>query len=49
MNDTAELLQTRRQEIMQIAARHGARNLRIFGSVARGESRPDGDGDFLVG
>jgi predicted nucleotidyltransferase len=48
MGDTTELLRNRRTEIMQIAARHGARNLRVFGSVARGDTRPDSDVDFLV-
>jgi predicted nucleotidyltransferase len=43
-----QLLQSKRQEIMQIAARHGAYNVRVFGSVARGEARPDSDVDFLV-
>ena len=43
-----ELLQEKRQEILRIAARHGAHNVRIFGSVVRGEARPDGDVDFLV-
>jgi predicted nucleotidyltransferase len=43
-----QLLQSKRQEIMQIAARHGATNVRVFGSVARGEARPDSDIDFLV-
>jgi predicted nucleotidyltransferase len=42
------LLQTRRAEILQIAARHGAYNVRVFGSVARGEARPDSDIDLLV-
>lgn len=41
-------LQGRRQEILQIAARHGARNIRVFGSAARGEDRPDSDVDLLV-
>jgi predicted nucleotidyltransferase len=31
-----------------VAARHGAGNVRIFGSVARGEARPDSDVDLLV-
>lgn len=48
MGDTTELLRNRRTEIMQIAARHGARNLRVFGSVARGDTRPDSDVDILV-
>lgn len=43
-----ELLKTRREEILRVAAKHGARNVRIFGSVARGDSRPDSDVDFLV-
>ena len=37
-----------RDEIFSIAARHGARNVRIFGSVARGDARPDSDIDLLV-
>ena len=43
-----QLLQSKRQEIMKIAARHGATNVRVFGSVARGEARSDCDIDFLV-
>ena len=31
-----------------MAARHGARNVRVFGSLARGDSRPDSDVDLLV-
>jgi hypothetical protein len=37
-----------RQEILEVAARHGARNVRVFGSIARGDDRPDSDVDFLV-
>ena len=37
-----------RDEILTIAARHGARSLRIFGSTARGDARPDSDVDVLV-
>lgn len=33
---------------MLLAAKHGARNVKVFGSVARGEERPDSDIDFLV-
>ncbi len=33
---------------MAAAERHGASNLRVFGSVARGEDRPDSDVDLLV-
>lgn len=43
-----ELLQSKREEILNLAALHGARNVRVFGSAARGEARPDGDVDFLV-
>ncbi len=42
------LLQERRADILSSAYRHGARNVRIFGSVARGESTADSDIDLLV-
>lgn len=34
--------------ILRIAEHHGARNVRVFGSVARGDARPDSDIDLLV-
>jgi len=43
-----ELLKGRREEILRLATRHGARNVRVFGSVARGEAGPESDVDFLV-
>ena len=43
-----ELLAAKRDEILRTAARYGAHNIRIFGSAARGEARPDSDVDFLV-
>ena len=43
-----ELLKNRRDEILRIAAKHGAFNVRIFGSVARGEAGPESDLDVLV-
>ena len=43
-----ELLAAKREEILRAAARYGARNVRVFGSAARGEARPDSDVDFLV-
>jgi predicted nucleotidyltransferase len=46
--DPETLLSLKRDEILRIAARRGARNLRIFGSVARGAPSPDSDIDFLV-
>ena len=41
-------LQQKRNEILRIAAQHGARNLRVFGSVARGDDRAHSDVDLLV-
>jgi uncharacterized protein len=38
----------RREEILRIAARHGASHVRVFGSVVRGQVREDSDVDFLV-
>jgi predicted nucleotidyltransferase len=43
-----EVLGDRREMILRTAERHGARNVRIFGSVARGDARPDSDIDLLV-
>lgn len=43
-----ELLKTKREAILELAARRGASNIRIFGSVARGEAGPDSDVDLLV-
>ena len=43
-----EVLKVKREEILRIAAQHGARNVRIFGSVARGEAKLDSDVDVLV-
>jgi len=42
------LLQQKRGEILAIAQKHGAKNVRIFGSVARGEAGEDSDIDFLI-
>jgi uncharacterized protein len=38
----------RRHDLVAAAAAHGVKNLRIFGSVARGQDRPDSDVDLLV-
>ena len=42
------LLEARREEILRIACGHGADRVRVFGSRARGEARPDSDLDLLV-
>jgi predicted nucleotidyltransferase len=42
------LLEERREEILRLAAKYGARNVRVFGSVARGEADEVSDIDFLV-
>ena len=41
-------LRCRRHEVVELARRHGVRVLGVFGSVARGEDRPDSDIDLLV-
>lgn len=41
-------LREKREEILSTAARHGARKVRVFGSVVRGEVGPESDLDFLV-
>ncbi len=41
-------LRKERARILSLAAKHGALKVRVFGSVARGEERPDSDIDFLV-
>jgi hypothetical protein len=42
------MLSSRRDEILTLAARHGARNVRVFGSWARGDATPGSDVDLLV-
>ena len=44
----AEILQAKRGEILRIAKKHGVVNIRVFGSIARGEGGPASDVDFLV-
>jgi uncharacterized protein len=43
-----EMLQENRSPILAIATKHGAFNVRVFGSVVRGEETPESDIDFLV-
>ena len=44
----SRLLYEKRDEILRIAKRYGASNIRVFGSTARGEATTDSDIDFLV-
>ncbi|UJB65488.1 nucleotidyltransferase family protein [Acidovorax sp. YS12] len=41
-------LHARKDTIAALGSRYGARRIRVFGSVARGQERPDSDVDFLV-
>ena len=43
-----KLLKDKREDILRVAARHGARNVRVFGSAARGEAGAGSDVDLLV-
>ncbi len=43
-----ERLKEKREDILNLASKHGAYNVRIFGSVARGEDDENSDVDFLV-
>lgn len=45
---TLEELRANHEEIVRIAAARGARNIRVFGSVARGDARDDSDVDLLI-
>lgn len=46
--DVNELLQEKRETILLIASKHGVRNVRVFGSAARGEAGERSDIDLLV-
>lgn len=43
-----ETIRTNSTKIRQIAARHGASNVRLFGSFARGDAKAESDVDFLI-
>ncbi|NJM00582.1 MAG: DNA polymerase subunit beta [Synechococcaceae cyanobacterium SM2_3_2] len=43
-----KILQQKREDILAVAQKHGAKNIRIFGSVARGEADENSDIDFLI-
>ena len=42
------ILHKQRDRILELSVQHGARNVRIFGSVVRGEAQPDSDIDLLI-
>ena len=46
--DLPKTVRSKRDQILQLAAKHGARNVRVFGSVARGEADQRSDVDLLV-
>jgi len=46
--DLAELIEDKRRAIRRIAGEHGAREIRVFGSVTRGDATEESDIDFLV-
>ena len=46
--EIGELLRQKREDILRIAASHGTRNVRVFGSFAREEAQSDSDLDLLV-
>jgi len=48
MTAREELLKEKHADILSMAAKYGARNVRVFGSVARGEADEQSDIDFLV-
>lgn len=53
MNSTKQIpsfqfLQQQREKILMLAEKHGAKNVRVFGSVARGEADEESDIDFLI-
>jgi predicted nucleotidyltransferase len=48
LGPTATLLRSQRRRLLDAAASHGVRRVRVFGSVARGEALPGSDLDLLV-
>ena len=45
---TIDILQEKRDDVLEVAQRHGVTSVRVFGSVARGEESPESDIDLLV-
>ncbi len=48
MSELQEFLTNKREDVLRIAAKHGALDVRVFGSVARGEATQDSDIDLLI-
>lgn len=48
MLELRNLRERERAEILRLAGLHGARNVRVFGSVARGDAKEESDVDLLV-
>lgn len=44
----ADIIKENREEILRLSALHGAKNIRVFGSVVRGEDDEESDIDILV-
>jgi hypothetical protein len=44
----SRLLRSKREDILRLADKHGAYNVRVFGSVVRGDATPASDIDLLV-
>lgn len=45
---TLDLLKSRREEILALARKYGVTDVRVFGSVARGDEKKGSDIDFLI-
>jgi uncharacterized protein len=43
-----DLIRAHRDQILRLATLHGARNVRVFGSFARGDAQPESDVDLLI-
>ena len=43
-----DMIRQRRDKIMQLAEKYGAKDIRVFGSFARGDNNSESDADFLV-
>lgn len=44
----SDIIGDKREAVLRLAEQYGASDVRVFGSVARGEARPDSDVDLLV-